>query len=60
MNPLTTLRDWWFRPVTDRLDRIEAAVRPQFYGKLTSGKLTAEQAELVALRRGRVTPYKLY
>lgn len=31
MNPLTKLRDWWFRPVTDRLDRIEAAVSKQYY-----------------------------
>lgn len=28
MNPLTRFRDWWHRPVTDRLDRLEAAVLP--------------------------------
>ncbi len=26
-NPLATLRDWWHRPVTDRLDRIEQNTR---------------------------------
>lgn len=28
MNPLTKIRDWWLRPVTDRLDHLASGGAP--------------------------------
>ena len=57
MNPLTKLRDWWLRPVTDRLDRIAAAQQPQFYKVGSEVQVSKENRPKVEelRRRSRVT-----